>query len=153
MLLTADNDVLESSRDGATSLLVEYRLITCMEPQHSILIPRHYLGCLLAIVPVACLQLISTHPQLAPLANGYDFSVMVHNLGMGMRHQRAHCTKSRMYGVVREGIEACRRGLSQAIAGSELCHAKFRDELFHEVARHRRAGNDACPQSQVGGVQ
>lgn len=77
-----------------------------MQPQHARFIPHHDLVRLLRVVPVPSLQLIATNAELAAGADGDDLAVAVHNLGHGVRHQRANRGQTRVDRIVGKGVEA-----------------------------------------------
>lgn len=112
--LTPDDDILESAGDGAVSMLVENGLVTSVEPQDTLLVADHALFSLFRVVPVTALQLVTGHAQLAPLTDGQDAVVPVNDLRMGMGEDGTDSGQPTVHRVKGVGIEAGRRGFSQA---------------------------------------
>lgn len=144
--LTSNDDILETSRDGAVSVLVKHGLVTSVQPQDTSLVTDHDLGRLLRVVPVAGLQLVAADAELAARADGDNVALVVHDLGVGVGHQGADGGQALVDAVVGEGVEAGGGRLGEAVAAGELGHAKALDHELHQVPGHGRAGDDAGPE-------
>lgn len=141
--LTSDDDVFETSGNGAVAVMIENSFIARVQPQHPRRISHHGLIRLLRVVPIPGLQLVSCDAQLPPGTDRHNVAVAIHDLGMSVGHQGAHGRQPPAHRVVGEGVEARRRRLGQTVAAGELGHAEPLHQELHQIAWHGCSGDDA----------
>lgn len=104
--LTSNDNVLESSGDGAIPFRREYGLVSGLQPSDAVLINEESLVGLVWVVPVPFGELVSCHTEFSALANRNNVSLCVDDLCFSVWHNLANCGETGLNSVGGEGIEA-----------------------------------------------
>lgn len=105
--LTADNDIFESSSDGAVAFRVERGFVTSLEPLGTLGISDKSLSCLFGVVPISLGELVTCHAKFTALTDWNDVSLGIDNFCTSMRQYLSHGSQPRVDAVGSESIEAC----------------------------------------------
>jgi hypothetical protein len=82
--ITADDDILEATSDGAIALIIKGSFVAGLEPFDSFGIGNERFCGLLGVLPVPLGKLVPSHAKLASLAHRNDIALRINDLGTRM---------------------------------------------------------------------
>lgn len=115
--LTADDDIFESSSDGAVAFRVERGFVTGLEPLGTLRISDKSFSCLFGVVPISLGELVTCHAKFTALADRNDVALGIDNFCTSMRQHLSHGSQPRVDAVGSESIEAGWRGFRESCSG------------------------------------